>query len=116
MGKSVSFAEGEITAKSIAEAAKKGDENALAVYRQCGNMLGKGLSVLIDILNPEMIVLGSIFQRSESLLRSEMESVIAKETLAASRNACRIAPAQLGDSLGDVAALCVAVCGIKGEI
>lgn len=116
MGKSVSFAEGEITAKSIADAAKNGDENALAVYRRCGNMLGKGLSVLIDILNPEMIVLGSIFQRSEELLRDEMTKVIEKETLAASRNACRIVPAQLGDSLGDVAALCVAVCGIKGEI
>lgn len=116
MGKSVSFAEGEITAKSIAEAAKNGDENAIAVYRQCGAMLGKGLAILIDILNPEMIVLGSIFQRSEELLRDEMTKVIEKETLAASRNACRIVPAMLGDSLGDVAALCVAVCGIKGEI
>ena len=79
-------------------------------------MLGKGLSVLIDILNPEMIVLGSIFQRSEELLRDEMTKVIEKETLAHSRNASKIVPAELRDSLGDVAALCVAVCGIKGEI
>ena len=116
MGHPVSFAEGEITAKTIAEAAKNGDEDAIAVYRQCGAMLGKGLSVLIDILNPEMIVLGSIFQRSEELLRDEMTKVIEKETLALSRNACTIVPALLGDSLGDVAALCVAVCGMKGEI
>ena len=114
-GASVSFTDGEITAKSIADEAKKGDENALAVYSLCGTMLGKGLSILIDILNPEMIVLGSIFQRSEDLLRDEMTKVIEKETLAASRNACRIVPAKLGDSLGDVAALCVAVCGMKGE-
>ncbi len=116
MGHPVSFAEGEITAKTIADAAIIGDENALAVYRQCGTMLGKGLSILIDILNPEMIVLGSIFQRSEELLRDEMTKVIEKETLALSRSVCRIVPAELGDSLGDVAALCVAVCGIKGEI
>ncbi len=115
MGKSVSFADGEITAKTIADEAKKGDENALAVYRLCGAMLGKGLSVLIDILNPEMIVLGSIFQRSEDLLRDEMAKVIENETLSLSRSACRIVPAVLGDSLGDVAALCVAVCGMKGE-
>lgn len=116
MGHPVSFADGEITAKSIAESAKNGDKDALSVYYLCGKMLGKGLSILIDILNPEMIVLGSIFQRSEDLLREEMEKVIEKETLALSRGACKIVPAQLGDSLGDVAALCVAVCGIKGEL
>jgi len=116
MGCRVSFAEDEITAKSISDAAKDGDEIALSVYRQCGYMLGKGLSVIIDILNPEMIVLGSIFQRSENLLRDEMTNVIKKETLLHSRNACRILPAKLGDSLGDVAALCVAVCGMKGEL
>lgn len=116
MGNPVSFAEGEITAKSIADAAKNGDENAIAVYRQCGTMLGKGLSILIDILNPEMIVLGSIFQRSEELLRDAMTKVIEQETLALSRNVCRIEPALLGDSLGDIAALCVAVCGMKGEL
>ncbi|MBR5232850.1 MAG: ROK family protein [Clostridia bacterium] len=116
LGHPVNFADREITAKSIADAAKNGDEAALSVYNLCGKMLGKGLSILIDILNPEMIVLGSIFQRSEDLLREEMEKVIEKETLALSRAACKIVPAQLGDSLGDVAALCVAVCGIKGEL
>lgn len=116
MGHHVSFAEGEITAKAIADAAKNGDEAAISVYRQCGYMLGRGLSILIDILNPEMIVLGSIFQRSEELLREEMTRIIEKETLAYSRNACRIVPAKLGESLGDVAALCVAVCGLKGEL
>ena len=116
MGQKAGFDDGEITAKTIADAAKDGDEDALAVYRQCARMLGKGLSVLIDILNPERIVLGSIFQRSEDLLREEMEKVIAEETLIQSRKACRIAAAELGDSLGDVASLCVAVCGMKGEL
>ena len=116
MGHPVSFAENEITAKTIAESAKNGDEDAISVYNLCGKMLGKGLSILIDILNPEMIVLGSIFQRSEDLLREEMEKVIKNETLSLSGNACKIVPAELGESLGDVAALCVAVCGIKGEL
>lgn len=115
MGHPVSFANGEISAKTIADAAAEGDENALEVYRQCAAMLGRGLSVLIDILNPERIILGSIFQRSENLLRAEMQRVIEKETLAASCNACEIVAAELGESLGDVAALCVAVCGMKGE-
>lgn len=116
MGHSVSFADGEITAKSVADAAKNGDKNAIEVYRQCGRMLGKGLSVLIDILNPEKIVLGSIFVRSEELLRDEMQKVIEKETLYPSRRVCEIVPAGLGEALGDVAALCVAVCGVNGEL
>ncbi len=114
MGHPVGFSD-EITAKTIADAANNGDESAIEVYRQCASMLGRGLSVLIDILNPERIILGSIFQRSENLLREEMQKVIEKETLAASRNACEIVAAELGEALGDVAALCVAVCGMKGE-
>ncbi|MCQ2478968.1 MAG: ROK family protein, partial [Clostridia bacterium] len=42
----------DITAKSIADAANTGDEIAIKVYNTCGEDLGKGLSVLIDILNP----------------------------------------------------------------
>lgn len=116
MGRPVSFAAGEITAKTVADAAKAGDENALEVYRRCGRMLGRGLSLLIDVLNPERIVIGSIFQRAEDLLRGEMEKVIEQETLAPSRAACRIVAAELGDSIGDVAALCIAACGLRGEI
>ncbi len=116
MGSPIAFDNGEISAKTIADAAKNGDADALEVYRNCAVMLGKGLSILIDILNPELIVLGSIFQRSEDLLREEMEKVIAKETLSKSRQACKIVAAELGDSLGDVAALCVAVCGMRGEL
>ncbi len=116
IGETVGFSGEEITAKTVAEAADAGDETALAVYRQCAQKLGAGLSILIDVLNPECIVLGSIFQRSEHLLRAEMERVIERETLARSRAACRIVPAALGDAVGDVAALCVAVCGLKGEL
>ena len=48
------------------------------LYRQSATMLGKGLSILIDILNPEKIVVGSIFERSEDLLREEMEAVMTE--------------------------------------
>ena len=52
-----------ITAKKIAEAALSGDESAKAIYAESGRRLGYGLSILIDILNLERIVIGSIFQR-----------------------------------------------------
>lgn len=67
-----------------------------------------GLSVIIDILNPEAIILGSVFQRCERLLRRRAEEIIQKEALAAAADVCKILPAKLGDSIGDYAALSVA--------
>lgn len=106
------FSEGmtveEVTAKSVAEAADKGDEAALEVYRICGEYLGRGLSVLIDILNPQVIVIGSIFARSGHLLIEGMKKEIEKEALPQSLGVCRILPAQLGESIGDYAAIAAA--------
>jgi len=113
MGKNVSFCNSiseldSITAKTIAECAYKGEQDAIEIYETCGKMLGKGLSILIDILNPERIVLGSIFQRSESLLRPKMQEVLEKECLGYSLKACKVVPAELCDNIGDYAALAVA--------
>lgn len=105
----------KINAKLIAECAKRGDEAALEVYNICAEKLGTGLSFLIDILNPECIVIGSVFQRSEELLRERMEKVIEKESLSYSKKVCRIVPAMLGDSLGDWAAIAVAENCYKEE-
>jgi glucokinase len=97
-----------IDAKVVAEAAFQGDSLAIEIYRICGTYLGKALSTIIDILNPEVIVLGSIYGRSQTLIEPAMRSVIERETLSHSRNVCRIVPAGLGESIGDYAALSVA--------
>ena len=78
-------------------------------------MLGFGLSVIIDILNPERIVLGSVFERSHDLLTEEMYKVINKETLEASRKVCEILPAKLGDEIGDYAALAIGYTALAEE-
>lgn len=97
-----------VTAKTIAEAAVNGDKLANAIYRRCGEKLGLGLSIIIDILNPEKIVIGSIFQRSGFLLADAMNETIKKEALAISAKHCEIVPAMLGDDIGDFAAIGVA--------
>lgn len=97
-----------VTAKSIAEYAENGDETALLVYKISGKKLGYAVSLLIDLLNPEKIIIGSVFQRAENLLREEMEKVINTESLQHSRNVCRVEAAALGDDIGDFAALSVA--------
>ena len=113
MGSKVSFCQSmddlhAITAKSVAEAAYKGDTAAIEIYETCGCYLGKALSLLIDILNPEVIVLGSIFGRARDLIEPSMNNVIEKETIHFSRNVCKIVSAGLDENIGDFAALSVA--------
>ncbi|HBL40338.1 MAG TPA: sugar kinase [Ruminococcaceae bacterium] len=98
-----------VTAKSVAEAAKQGDETAVKIYDVCGEYLGRGLSILIDILNPDTIVIGSIFERSSALLLKKMNEFIRREALDGAAGVCKIVPASLGDSIGDYAALGVAM-------
>ena len=102
----------KITAKSIAEMADLGYEDAKEIYSTCGRYLGKGLAVAIDILNPECIVLGSIYARCEHLLANEMIKELKKECLPQSLTAVRIVPAKLGEQIGDYAAL---VAAMEGE-
>ena len=80
----------------------------MEVYETSGRYLGRALSLLIDILNPEMIVIGSIFARSGELLIPAMEKEIAKEALPLASKVCKIVPAELGENLGDYAALSIA--------
>lgn len=97
-----------ITAKSIADAAAKGDITAVNVHKFCGKKLGEGLSILIDILNPQLIIIGSIFERSEDLIRESMQEAIDCKALKLSREVCKVVPARLKESLGDYAAITVA--------
>ncbi|MFA5698186.1 MAG: ROK family protein [Sphaerochaeta sp.] len=99
--------------KEICALAESGDPTANKVIRQSATKLGSGIALLIDILNVERIIIGSIFQRSEHLFRGIMEEVIEVEALELSRKACTILPAGLGDSIGDMAALGVARDGLE---
>lgn len=105
---------GTLTAKDVAEAAYAGDPIAKRVYEISGEKLGEILSVIIDIINPEMIVIGSIFARAESLLRPAMERVIERETFRVSRENCRIVPAALGDAVDQYEALSIASYYVNG--
>jgi glucokinase len=108
LGKSVAMQPEDITAKTLAEAAVAGDAIAIEAYRICGEQLGRGLSILVDVLNPERIVIGSVFARAEQLLRPSMEQALQRDALAQSCEVCRVVPAELGEQIGDYAALAVA--------
>lgn len=105
-----------VNAKAAVLLAEAGDAEAQAVLTRSAQALGMACAMLIDLFNPERIVIGSIFARSERWFRPEMERVIAQEALPGSRALCRVLPAALGDTIGDIAALSVAIDGSKGDL
>lgn len=98
-----------LDAKIVATAAQSGDPVANEIIKVSAEHLGIGLAIIIDILNPECIVIGSIYERNENLFKPEVEKVLNKEVIPGAMKVCRILPAKLGESIGDYAALCVAI-------
>lgn len=99
----------KITTKDVAEAAEAGHSDALDIFRISGRYFGRGLSILIDILNPELIIAGSIYVRAGRFLNEEMYKEIEKQALEHSRKSVKIVPAQLGEKIGDYGAVVTAM-------
>lgn len=94
-----------ITAEKVA---LSGDPLAQEIFETVGRRLGQGLALLIDILNPQCIILGSIYLRQRSRLEDHMQAVLRQEALSYALHVCEIVPAGLGEAIGDYAALAVA--------
>lgn len=103
-----------VTARSIAEAALDGDETAVAVYAHSAEYLGRALAMFIDMLNPELIILGSIYGRTRALIEPRMMEVIRREAYHGSVADCRVVAAGLGETIGDMAALSLAEMAAGG--
>lgn len=98
----------KITAASLAQAARAGDSCAKKAFDMCGRQLGAGLAIVLDLLNPELILIGSVFARCRDLLEEPMQEVLRQEALPQTLAACRIDVPALGENIGDAAALAVA--------
>lgn len=98
----------KITAKVVAEAMREGDPLARRIYEISARHLGAGLSIVVDILNPERIVIGSIYSRNEDMMKPIVDEILSREALPLSNKVCKVVPAALGESIGDYAALSVA--------
>jgi glucokinase len=99
----------QISARDVGLAAEKGDALARRIVTQCGEKLGMALAILVDILNPERIVIGGLAMRLGDLLLEPARRILAEEALPPSVAVCQVVSAALGESIGDVAALCIAV-------
>lgn len=98
-----------LTAKAVFDYAKQGDPFCTEICTVVGHMFGRGLSLLIDLLNPQAIIAGSIFARNFDLLYPILCESLSKEALPEARKRCKILPSALGESIGDMSALAVAL-------
>lgn len=98
-----------VSAKILADAVNLQNKFAISVFEESAFYLGKGISILIDILNLDKIIIGGIYTRMESFFKDIVLSVIKEEALKHSADFCSIEPSFFGDEIGDYSALAVAM-------
>ena len=104
----------QVTAETVGQAALEGDPVARELWFIVGQRLGQGIAMLIDLLNPERIILGSIYLRQQTLLEPAMVAAMGLEALPRALEHCQILPAGLGEQVGDYASLAVAAQASTG--
>ncbi|MGD9872875.1 MAG: ROK family protein [Kiritimatiellia bacterium] len=90
------------------EAVRDGDSTALEEWEVYIEHLAQGIGNLIMILNPEVILLGTIAMHTGDMIFNELAKRLPAYTVPEALAVCRIAAATLGKHLGDMAALAVA--------
>ena len=90
----------DITAEEIGVAARAGDSLALDIITEAATYLGVGLVNLVNIFNPEMIIIGGGVAELGDLLLEPARRVVKERAFRMSAQAVRIVPAQLGDEAG----------------
>jgi glucokinase len=101
--------------REVVEAMLADDPQALAVAAEAGKWMGRGMALLVDTLNPQMIVLGSLAVALGDRVLAPARQALAEEALPQAAAACEIVPARLGKRIGDVASLMAALVGEKRQ-
>lgn len=99
----------DLTAEAIFEAGQQGDELALEIFRRMGVYLGIGLANLINILNPEMIVIGGGVVNGWDLFAKHMHQQVEERAFPLLASRVKIVRAKCGDDAGLLGAVKLAL-------
>ncbi len=100
--------------RAITDAYRAGDAFAREVWEEVLERLAQGLGIVIMAFNPDVILLGTMAIREGDIVMPELEKRLPRYCWSTSREGCRIVPSSLGDRIGEMAGLAVAVCGERG--
>ena len=98
-----------VKSEHVLEAAQTGDILALQLVEETAYYMGWGIANLVNILNPDIVLLGTIAIAAGDLLLNPIRKNVSKFAMTRPTEAVKIAPAQLGDALGDLAAIALVV-------
>lgn len=90
----------EITAEMVSRAFDEGDQLAREAMEETGEILGFGLVNVINLYNPECVIIGGGMSAAGERLLSKAREVVDTHALEISRKACTIVTASLGDASG----------------
>jgi glucokinase len=94
----------DATGRDLVRLALEGDGRASEALAGIGRILGAGLASLVNVFNPEVIVLGGGFGEAGELLFRPAREVVGREALSPGRDLVRIVPAELGAEAGLIGA------------
>jgi glucokinase len=95
----------KLTAQHVFEASKQGDGVAREVVRETARLIGTGVSNLINLFNPDVVVLaGGVAQAGDDLF-NPLRAEVHRRAFKPSVDACRIVPGMLGSAAGVVGAV-----------
>jgi glucokinase len=105
----------DIDPRLLVELASAGPGDARDVLEHIGSHLGIGISDLVNVFNPEIVVVGGGFAEAGELLLGPARQVVAERSLVPARDVVRIVPAELGPEAGLVGAALVAFDALDEE-
>ncbi len=105
--------DGKVTPKAIAMAAGEGDKMAIEVLKETGEILGHAIASLVNILNPQMVVIGGGISNAGELLMEPIRMGMLKHAYTIPAAAVKVVRAKLGNDAGLVGSASLAVANLK---
>jgi glucokinase len=95
---------GDTTAKAVALAARRGEAQALDVYRQMGRYLGIACASFANLFNPQAVAVGGAVANAFDLFIETMQTTMRERTFIEVYDSLRIVPAECGTDAGGLGA------------
>jgi glucokinase len=102
----------EISGPLVTDLAHDGDDAAIEAVAVIGRWLGIGVANLVNMLNPDVVVIGGGVIAAGDLLLAPARAVVAERALSPSREHVRIVPARFGAESGMLGAATLAFDGL----
>ena len=107
-GKSAKYKEmatdGIISPYIVAQAALQGDAVSIQIFKQMGKIIGLGLSSVVNLLNPEKIIIGGGVADAGDILLEPIKQTIKERAMSIQANSVSVVPAQLANTAGVIGA------------